>query len=93
MAVATVTAAISAQNTFTDSISLGPGEFNLSVWGTFVGTVTVQRSFDAGVTWLDVQTFTTPSEEVGRDATGALYRVGVKAGEYTSGTANVRLSQ
>ena len=27
-------------------------DFNCSIWGTFAGTVQVQRSFDGGATWL-----------------------------------------
>lgn len=92
MAVATVTAAISAQNTYTDSISFGPGYFSLSIWGTFSASVVVQRTFD-GTTWLDVATFTEPTEEGGYEPTGAVYRAGVKTGAFTSGTVNVRISQ
>lgn len=89
--MANVTAAITAQNTFTDKFQV-VGHFNLSISGTFSATVTVQRSFDNGSTWLDVDTFTAPYEGVGHDAEDLFYRVGVKTGEFTSGTANVRLS-
>lgn len=27
-------------------------DFNISVWGTFSGTVVVERSFDGGTTWI-----------------------------------------
>ena len=40
-----VTAALTAENTFTDWI-YSTKEFNLSISGTFVGTITVQRAFD-----------------------------------------------
>jgi len=42
-----VTKAVGAEDTFSDALSLR-GDFSLSIAGTFVGTVTVQRSFDAG---------------------------------------------
>jgi len=73
-----------AQNTWSDPIRI-VGSFNLSISGTFVATVTVQRSED-GSTWRDVDTWTTPSEEVGYDPILNYYRVGVATGGYTSGT-------
>ncbi len=83
------TATISAQNTWSDSVSI-VGYFNFSVVaatgtpGTLGGTtVTVQRSTDNS-TWRDVDTFTNSSEEVGFDAELIYYRAGVKTGEYTA---------
>ena len=92
---ATETMAISAQNTFTDWVAL-LGEFNLSISGTWVGTVTIQRSFDGGTTALDVNAYTTNIEDRGyepRGEGGTVYRVGIKTGDYTSGTAKVRINQ
>ena len=40
-----VTRSITAENQFTDAIKLS-GPFDFSVAGTFVATVTVQRSYD-----------------------------------------------
>lgn len=86
-------AALSAENTFTDWVQLF-GPFNLSVSGTWVGTITIQRSFDNGVTWLDVKTYTSNAEDLGEEPElGVLFRAGFKPGEYTSGTAAVRISQ
>jgi hypothetical protein len=93
MSVASSTAAISAQNTFCSPLVLH-GHFNLSIGGTFAGTVTAQRSYDNGSTWTDVEDFTSPAQRVGFEPeTNVQYRVGFKTGAYTSGTANVRLSQ
>jgi len=76
------------------------GNFNVAVWGTFVGTVTVESSFDGGTTWIPVVnkrtgsiiTFTTPSvlqeDEV---EAGVYYRLQMTA--YTSGTASYRMSE
>lgn len=84
---------ITAQNTFTSGVVLS-GAFSLSISGTWAGTVTIQRSFDAGTTWLDVQNYTANFEDTGNEpAVGVLYRVGFKTGNYTSGTANVRIGQ
>ena len=88
-----VTASITAQNTFTDAVSL-IGLYNLSISGTWVATVTLQRSFDAGSNWLDVDTKTGNTETWGREPEpGVVYRVGIKTGDFTSGTCVVRLSQ
>ena len=84
---------ISAQNTFSDGIYT-EGGFNLSISGTFVATVTVQRSFDAGSTWRDVDTFTAPIETYGVDPEPVVvYRAGVKTGDYTSGTVSIRIGR
>jgi len=85
-----VSASIGAQNTFTDAIKLS-GPFDLSISGTFVGTVTVQRSYDNS-TWKDVDTFTAPTEDYGFQPEIAYYRAGIKTGAYTSGTAVVTLA-
>ena len=85
-----VTKEISAENTFSDPIEV-KGTFDLSIAGTFVATVTVQRSFDGGSSWSDVETFTAPIETYGVQPTYANYRVGVATGDYGSGTVTVTL--
>lgn len=90
-----VTRTITGSNQFTDPVRLS-GYFNLSISGTWAGTITVQRSWDDGDTWLDVDTFTANTEEYGleperRDA--VVYRVGAKANALTSGSSILRLSQ
>jgi hypothetical protein len=71
--------------------------FNMSLWGTFVGTVQLERSFDKGSTWLPVTalgnsiTFTGPCTEVFEEPEYCVtYRLNCTA--YTSGTINYRLS-
>lgn len=88
--MASVTASITAENTWSDSIEI-KGSFDLSISGTFVATVTVQRSFDGGSSWSDVDTFTSPTETYGVQPHFANYRVGVATGDFTSGTAVVAL--
>lgn len=84
---------ITAQNTFSDGIYT-EGGFNLSISGTFVATVTVQRSFDQGATWRDVDTFTAPIETYGQDPEPVVvYRAGVKTGDFTSGTVSIRIGR
>lgn len=86
------TKTITAQNSFTDPVKL-TGFFNLSIIGTFVATVTVQRSFDDQATWADVDTFTSPTEDWGMEPEVCWYRVGVNTGQFTSGSVSVRLGQ
>jgi hypothetical protein len=85
-----VTATITAEDEWTPSIKLS-GAFDLSISGTFMATVTVQRSYDNS-TWRDVDTFTNPTEETGFQGEIAYYRVGVKTGDFTSGSASVSLA-
>jgi len=83
------TVTITAENTFSTS-ALTEGYFNLSISGTFVATVFLQRSTD-NTTWLDVDSFTSPVEQYGFDPEFMYYRVGVKTGGFTSGTIVCRI--
>ena len=74
--------------------------FNVSVWGTFVGTAVLERSFDAGTTWIPVLrpggntavSYTAPSSEVLYEPEDSvMYRLRCSA--WTSGTINYRLSK
>lgn len=87
-----------AEDTFTGSILVtGVGdsrEFNISVSGSWSATVTLQRSVD-DATWVDVETYTTNQSKTfndGLDNVEYYYRVGVKTGNYTSGTIQLGLS-
>lgn len=101
--MSSVSAAITAQNTFTDWIYpsqqlskgvLDEGYLNLSIYGTWAGTVTVQRTFDGGTTILDVVAYTANAERLIEDHEAIIqYRIGIKTGDYSSGTANVRLAK
>ena len=86
------TKTITAQNQFSSSVVL-TGYFNLSISGTWVATVTVQRSFDSGDTWFNVDTFTENTQEYGLEPErDVYYRIGVKTGDFTSGEVVLRLS-
>lgn len=70
-------------------------DISVSVGGTFVATVTLQRSNDEGTTWSDVATYTgaaTPTYNDGLDNQELQYRIGVDTGDYTSGTAETSLT-
>jgi hypothetical protein len=90
-----VSANVAAQNTFCEDAEFDYRRpFNLSVSGTWSGTVTLQRSFDNGSTWVDVWSTTSNVETaVESIESGVLYRLGIKSGNYTSGTAVCRLGQ
>ena len=96
-----VEATASAANVFGDPVRVfGIGEsrrFAIIISGTFVATVTLQRSVGDVGAWEDVTTYTaaTPDGTTYNDALDnqiVYYRLGVKAGNYTSGTATMRLN-
>ena len=93
MGRASDTASIAAQNTFSTGMYLPAGKFNFSLSGTWVATVHLQRSFDTGTTWVDVESFTANIETYGEEIEdGVKYRFGVKTSGYTSGTVVGRIS-
>lgn len=89
----TVTASITAEDTFTSHIRVagvgGTRAFSIIISGTFTATVTLQQSIGEPGTWVDVTSYTTPqstSYNDGLDNQIIYYRIGVKAGGFTSGT-------
>ncbi len=93
-----VTRDVSAANQFTDEIRIsGIGnvrEFDISITGTWSGTVTLQRSIAEPGSWVDVNSWTTNQslsfdDELENQV--AYYRIGIKSGDYTSGTATCSL--
>jgi hypothetical protein len=97
-----VTENISAQNTFTDPIRVTGVDssrvFTIVLSGTWSATVTLQRSLESeDGTWEDVSGMTwsgntTETFDDGLDNQIAWYRIGVKTGQYTSGTVVASLS-
>lgn len=93
-----VTANISAQNTFTGTLAPAQRErkgfLNISISGTWVGTVTLQRRFGGSGTYYDVNTWTANTEKALIDPERKVqYRLGIKTGDYSSGTAVCRLGR
>lgn len=77
-----------------------PGQFNLTILGTFVATIAIERSFDGGTSWVPVGAdaagtalaFTKPASVVLAELEdGVLYRA--RCAAWTSGTATVRFSR
>ena len=94
----TVSASVTAEDTFTSSIYVtGIGDsriFSINITNTFSATITLQRSPD-DATWEDVTTYTAGTATTYNDTLDNLqyyYRIGVKAGDFTSGTADLTLS-
>jgi hypothetical protein len=82
---------IGAADVFTTPLVLDRGETaSISVSGTFSATVTLQRLLD-GTHWRDVTTFTAAAEKSYVVDEACSLRIGVKAGQYTSGTVTCRL--
>lgn len=92
-----VEASISGDDQWTDPIEVvGIGAqrtFQFSLTGTYVGTVTLQYSVEAPGSWVDVGTKTgTGSYNDAQDNQIIFYRIGIKSGDYTSGTLIASLS-
>ena len=68
--------------------------FNMSISGTWTGTVNLDRSFD-GSTWVVVDTWTDENAEqvVNDPESHVYYRLGMANGAYATGTCEVRLSR
>ena len=93
-----VSASIAAANTFTNTIEVtGTGEqrrIAITLTGTWSATVTLQRSVGVTGNWVDVSTFTTNQSITYADALdnqSVFYRIGIKTGQYTSGTVTATL--
>ncbi len=94
----TVQASVSAADAGTNDIRVtGVGNariFSVSVSGTFVATVTLQRSSDQ-VNWEDIENYTSATSKSYDDTLDnsiLFYRLHVKSGNYTSGTAVLKLT-
>jgi hypothetical protein len=65
------------------------GKADLSIWGTFVATIAIQRQ-EAGGNWGTIESVTAPVEKVLTNALNMPFRVNVTS--YTSGTVNYRIT-
>lgn len=83
-----------AEDQFGSSIRItGTGttrKFDIDITGTWTATITLQRSIDDESTWVDVLTYTSNQDTThtdGLDNEIVFYRLGIKTGDFTSGTA------
>lgn len=96
----TVTATITAQNSFTNSIRVsgvgGQRSFTVQISGTFTATVVLQYSLGVEGTWVDSATSWTAAVTTVHtdtfDNQVVYYRLGVKTGGFTSGTITATLT-
>ena len=91
MAKATVT----ADNTFTDAITVNKDYFEIIVSGTFSATITVQEQPSEGAAWIDIKQYTEADLPI-RKVSNTIrrksnFRIGVKTGDFTSGTINLEI--
>jgi len=93
---------LTAENTFCDGVAPAGTvsgvrrdcRANLSITGTWTGTLTLQRAFDGGTTYHDIEAFTENAQrQIEDNEVGVSYRVGFKSGDFGSGEANVRISR
>lgn len=94
-----VTRDISAADVYTDPIRISgvssQRTFGVTIIGTWVGTVTLQRSIGAPGSWVDIANYTgnvSTSRTDTLDNQIVYYRIGIKPSNYTSGSATVGLS-
>ena len=86
---------ITAENKYSNEISMGSDDTCIiDIGGTWVGTVTLQRTTDAGDNWVDYYNYTsnivTTVIEYEDDV---YYRIGVKTGNFTSGTVETKIGK
>lgn len=96
-----VTLELNSENSFSPWVKI-IGAFNVSIQGSFKAFVTLQRSFDGGVSREDVNSwafaFSGHDEEIEMPSNSVspcvvCYRLGIKTGNYVSGSVTVRLGQ
>lgn len=93
-AIAIGSASLTAEDTYSSTLTnvVAPA-FNVSISGTWAGTLTLQRRLD-GTNWRDVHEFTANIEtEWPTKGDHVEWRIGFKTGGFTSGTAVVRIDQ
>lgn len=62
----------------------------IRVWGTFSATVDIEKSYDAGDTWVVVKQYTSAADEIYEEVeAGVQFRLSTSV--YSSGTVNYRL--
>lgn len=93
-----VVATFTGANQFTDPIRVtgvtSSRIFTRAIAGTFNATVRLQRSVGAVGAWEDIEAYTVPtsgSYDDELDNQIIFYRLGIKSGEYTSGTVVVQM--
>lgn len=91
------TSVLTVQGTKRVNVTIAIGSLSagsaVNLGGTFAGTITLQRSFNNGTTWFDVNDWAVATESISDkpEPETVQYRLGTKTGDYTSGEDVVRL--
>ncbi len=86
-----VESTLNSLNDTSASISLAGSTVVFRSTGTWVGSITIQRSFDNGTNWFDYETYSSNVTREFQDSRDVLFRARMTS--YTSGAATIRLSQ
>jgi hypothetical protein len=93
-----VTQSLNGEDEFSDPIRVSGIDngrlFAINISGTWSATITIQRSIEEPGSWTDVTSYTTnqsTSYTDGLDNQIIYYRIGIKTGNYTSGSATASL--
>lgn len=90
-----IEAALSGEDQWSNDVRItgvgaGQRSFAYTITGTYTATLTLQRSVGESGAWVDVQTISgSGTYNDGLDNQIVFYRIGIKTGNYTSGTADV----
>lgn len=86
---------ITGEDQWTDPIPIKPrklgGIYNISIRGSFIATITLQRYIDGS--WEEVKRWTAPTQSYGIEAQKLNYRIGVDEGDYIQGTIYLLLGR
>lgn len=86
---------VAGSDAWSDTLEVENNAFSFTITGAFVGTLTLQVATewrDLAPAWIDDQTFDKPRADMSWPLQGKwLVRIGFKAGDYTSGSATIRL--
>lgn len=91
------TSALTVQGKQRVNITIAIGSLSagsaVNLGGSFTGTTTLQRSFNNGTTFFDVENWAVATEDISDkpEPETVQYRLGVKSGDFTSGEEVVRL--
>jgi hypothetical protein len=87
---------ITGGDQFTEPLLIRPNEsFIISIYGAnaWNGNLRFQRSWDKGVTWHTVQSYTGNKEDDGVGSVTTQIRVGCPSGDYTEGDIKVYIER
>jgi len=82
-----------AAGTWSTALNVYTGPVDVSISGTWTGTVRVQRKLANDTSWLDVDTFTANFQGVLKAGSNQQVRIGAANGDWASGTMTLKVCQ